>query len=199
MLVMPYLHLRLDLNVTLVKSNIMSRYILSARLGAATPVSPSKTFETTTASARDELPRVTMPQKGARILFWRGGAIQNDRPTPSTAQRIEMVRQRLDCHRSTLSATEARIEASNLSPETLRAEHQILSALLASVDVEEARVKTIRESLSVRQDRFLASWRVTEREILATDSRDAHRDVQILLRRIKRCQVDVSGRLLDVG
>ncbi len=177
----------------------MSRYILSARLGAATPLSPTQTFETTMGSARDALPRVTMPQKGARILFWRGGATHGDSPSPSTAQRIEMLRQRLDCHRSTLSATEARIEASNLSSETLRAEHQTLSALLASMTVEEARIKTIRESLRVRQDRFLASWRVTEREILATDSRDAHRDVQTLLRRIKRCQVDVSGRLMDAG
>ena len=174
----------------------MSRFN-PAQEDAAKLTSEGHSIKEAAVTASAVLPRITMPHAGPRIFFWRAGPMNGDNLCPPMSERIAFIRNRLTRLATAVNQIEARIVRGDLCATAMRTEYDALSVLLDKTVNLESRILSIREVLSVRKNKFLSSWRVTEREILATDARQLHYDLRGVLGGIKRCQVDISGQLLD--
>ncbi|WP_157440865.1 hypothetical protein [Aestuariivita boseongensis] len=76
--------------------------------------------------------------------------------------------------------------------------YDALAELLQAIEDEYDILGALRDELNEAPARLLASWRVTEREILATEARALKEDLDTLFQAARRAHVDLAGALIEM-
>lgn len=139
-----------------------------------------------------DLPWLSMPHNGRKIFFWKTNSQASVEPT--AADKLQSVEIALARLRQEFQKTHTCGEA---SLKTLQATYDALAKLLHRLDLQDAELAAIRDELVVAPGRLLASWRVTEREILATDATALKEDLDALFQAVRRAHVDLAGALIE--
>ena len=157
------------------------------------------------ASVISVLPQITMPPREDWIRFWkaRGGAGANQDATMS--QRLDRLRTRIEEIELAFQGVIRRCKTADASDPTnhlmqIRAEHAALTELQQLLAQLDSRLDHFLSELDDSAPTFLAVWRVTEKQILATDARALKEgSLSALMQRLKRHQVELAGQIIDLG
>lgn len=140
------------------------------------------------------LPSISLPRAGERHLFWTSVALRGDNRPPSLSQQVETVRANIATLKEHLDDL---AQAPLQEPAELQTMHTALTVLMDRARREADRLQRILVDIQLDKGRVLAVWRVTEREINATEAAQLRETLRCVLAEIRRFQVDLSGRLLE--
>ncbi len=142
-----------------------------------------------------QFPRLRLPRQGRKIFFWTTPSedhVETDGPGRLDTIAINLNRLRLeyehlsDLVRQTSCAT------------TLRTIHASLARLLNTLEEQDSELSVILHDVAAQPTRKLAGWRVTEREILQSETSALRSDLDALYQAVRRAHVDLAGVLLEM-
>ena len=146
------------------------------------------------------LPKVTLPPSGPNIRFWKAKSSQGDNAEPSLAERHAAIKSRVADLSHVLGHIGKRAGRSDADAciERMRNDHAALTELSRHVTCTRDNLTRLQVDLQARPGRLLAGWRVTEREILSANTTMIQADLDELSQAVKRLQVDLASRLIEL-
>ena len=150
------------------------------------------------------MPQITMPPREDWIRFWRARAGAGANQDQTQAQRLDLLVDRLKEVQTSFDTVRHRSDMAdptdrNAFLDTLRREHAALTELQQHLSGIDRRLTHLRAELDGGRRAFLAAWRVTDRQILSTEARALSIALQDLMHAVKCHQVDLTGKMIDLG
>jgi hypothetical protein len=140
---------------------------------------------------------------GAFVRLWRGKLPCAANSDPTEPERLWAIQEAVSHIEESIAAVARRVEAKrgNIDADAvteLRAGHTALSRLQDRLAVQARLVATLCAELQRPHASLLATWRVTEREILASDAVALGAHIRDVSGQMKCVQVDIAAQLIEL-